>query len=241
MFEDRSLTITCAALEPARTAPRTPGAAARRSHGRGRQRTHAERHAGTTQPTTMRRSSAAVARIVSAAANGDARAWDALVDEFGGLVWAVVRAHRLSHADGADVVQSTWLALVEHLDGLRDAERVGAWLATTARRKCQRLLHGAKRQVPVGDDLPEPCEDVEVVGDLMLEQRDAALWRALDRLPERDQALLRLLVADPQPSYEEISAALDMPIGSIGPTRARSLERLRRELARDGLAGPDLC
>ena len=75
----------------------------------------------------------------------------------------------------------------------------------------------------------------------MLEQRDAALWRAFDRLPARDQALLRLLVADPQPSYQEISAALDMPIGSIGPTRARSLERLRAELARDGLVTAEHC
>jgi DNA-directed RNA polymerase specialized sigma24 family protein len=75
----------------------------------------------------------------------------------------------------------------------------------------------------------------------MLEQRDAALWRAFDRLPARDQALLRLLVTDPQPSYQEISAALDMPIGSIGPTRARSLERLRVELARDGVVTTPEC
>jgi RNA polymerase sigma factor (sigma-70 family) len=182
-----------------------------------------------------------VARLVSAAATGDARAWNTLVDEFGGLVWAVVRAHRLSHADSADVAQATLLALVEHLDDLRDPERVGAWLAMTARNKCLRVLRAAKRQVPSGDDLPDASEDIEVVGDLMLEQRDAALWRAFDRLAGRDQALLRLLVADPQPSYHEIAAALDMPIGSIGPTRARALERLRAELAHDGLTRVDLC
>jgi RNA polymerase sigma factor (sigma-70 family) len=179
--------------------------------------------------------------IVSAAAGGDARAWDTLVDEFGGLVWSVVRAHRLSHADAADVAQATWLALVEHLDDLRDPERVGAWLAMTARRKCLRVLSAAKRQVPTGDDLPDPGEDIELVADLMLEQRDTALWRAFDRLPGRDQALLRLLVADPQPSYQEISAALEMPIGSIGPTRARALERLRAELSLEGLASAEVC
>ena len=195
----------------------------------------------TTRPAAARRDPATVARIASAAATGDERAWNALVDEFGGLVWAIVRAHRLSEADGADVAQATWLALVEHLADLRDAERVGAWLATTARRECLRVLRASRRQVPTADDFPEEVEDVEVAGELMLEQRDAALWRAFDRLPARDQALLRLLVADPQPSYQEISAALDMPIGSIGPTRARSLERLRAELARDGLVTAEHC
>ena len=170
-----------------------------------------------------------VTRTVRAAASGDHRAWDALVDDFGGLVWAVARAHRLCDADAADVAGATWLLLVEHLGDLREADRVGAWLATTARRECLRVLRGAQRQVPTGDDIEaEPADATDV-----------ALWRAFARLPERDQALLRLLVADPAPSYEEISAALEMPIGSIGPTRARSLERLRRELARDGLVAAD--
>jgi RNA polymerase sigma factor (sigma-70 family) len=181
-----------------------------------------------------------VTRTVRAAASGDHRAWDALVDEFGGLVWAVARAHRLSDADAADVAGATWLLLVEHLGDLREADRVGAWLATTARRECLRVLRGAQRQVPTGDDIEaEPADATDVAAELMTAQRDVALWRAFARLPERDQALLRLLVADPAPSYEEISAALEMPIGSIGPTRARSLERLRRELARDGLVAAD--
>jgi RNA polymerase sigma factor (sigma-70 family) len=186
-----------------------------------------------------RSDSASVTRMVRAAASGDHRAWDALVDEFGGLVWAVARAHRLSDADAADVAGATWLRLVEHLGDLREADRVGAWLATTARRECLRVLRGAQRQMPTGDRIDaEPAEDTDVAADLMTAERDVALWRAFARLPERDQALLRLLVADPAPSYEEISSALEMPIGSIGPTRARSLERLRRELARDGLVDP---
>jgi RNA polymerase sigma factor (sigma-70 family) len=189
-----------------------------------------------TRAGAERRDAASVTRLVSAAANGDHRAWDALVDEFGGLVWAVARAHRLSDSDAADVAGATWLALVENLGRLREADRVGAWLATTARRECLRVLRNAQRQLPTGDDFAERPADVTDIGaDLLAEERDAALWRAFARLPERDQALLRLLVADPQPSYEEISAALRMPIGSIGPTRARSLERLRRELERDGV------
>jgi RNA polymerase sigma factor (sigma-70 family) len=195
----------------------------------------------TTRRPAARRSPADVARIVSAAAGGDARAWDTLVDEFGGLVWGVVRGYRLSEADTADVVQATWLALVEHLGDLRDAGCVGGWLATTARRNCLQVLRAGKREVPSGDDLPEAVEDLDLVAGLALAQRDAALWRAFDRLPGRDQSLLRLLVADPPPSYEEISAALDMPIGSIGPTRARALERLRAELARADLARAELC
>jgi RNA polymerase sigma factor (sigma-70 family) len=200
--------------------------------------THGERR--TRRASRERPDPTTVTRMVRAAASGDHRAWDALVDEFGGLVWAVARAHRLSDADAADVAGATWLRLVEHLGDLREADRVGAWLATTARRECLRVLRGAQRQVPTGDDIEaEPADAADVAGELMTAQRDVALWRAFARLPERDQALLRLLVTDPAPSYEAISAALDMPIGSIGPTRARSLERLRRELARDGLAAAD--
>jgi RNA polymerase sigma factor (sigma-70 family) len=183
-----------------------------------------------------RRDGATVTRIVGAAAAGDHGAWDALVDEFGGLVWAIARAHRLSDADAADVAGATWLALVEHLPDLREAERVGAWLATTARRECLRVLRNAQRQVPTGDDLGErPADVADVATGLLTDERDTALWQAFRRLGTRDQALLRLLVADPQPSYEQISAALHMPIGSIGPTRARALERLRREIERDGV------
>jgi RNA polymerase sigma factor (sigma-70 family) len=178
--------------------------------------------------------------LVHAAAGGDHRAWDGLVDEFGGLVWAVARAHRLGEADAADVAGATWLRLVEHLGTLREPDRVGAWLATTARRECLRVLRDTQRQTPAGDDLePHPSENADAAGELMTAERDAALWRAFGRLADRDRALLRLLVADPTPSYEEISAALDMPIGGIGPTRARSLERLRRELAREGLVAAD--
>ena len=200
--------------------------------------THGEGRTG--RATRERPDPTTVTRMVRAAASGDHRAWDALVDEFGGLVWAITRAHRLSDADAADVAGATWLRLVEHLGDLREADRVGAWLATTARRECLRVLRGAQRQVPTGDDIEAaPADATDIASELMAAQRDVALWRAFARLPERDQALLRLLVADPAPSYEEISAALEMPIGSIGPTRARSLERLRRELARDGLVAAD--
>ena len=175
-----------------------------------------------------------IQRLVRAAQAGDASAWDEIVARYGNLVWAVVRAHRLRHADAADAAQATWVRLVRHLDRLQDPAALGAWLATITRRECLRILRDSGRQIPcaefpeVADDQPEPDSE------LIAEERAAVVREAFARLADRDQALLRLLAADPPPSYTEISAALDMPIGSIGPTRARALERLRREIARAG-------
>jgi RNA polymerase sigma factor (sigma-70 family) len=177
----------------------------------------------------------AVARLVQRAAAGDQSGWDALVEEFGGMIWAVARAHRLSRSDASDVSQATWLRLLEHLTDLNDPARVGAWLATTARRECLRVLRLSDRQIPCQDDFFErqatgPPPD----NTMLMAERDACLWRSFERLKSSDRALLRLLMADPRPPYREIAAALDMPIGSIGPTRARALERLRDELDREG-------
>ena len=150
------------------------------------------------------------------------------------MVWAIARAHRLSTTDAADVAQCTWLRLFEHLDSIREPDRVGAWLATTARRECLRVLHVAGRHVLSGEELAMPDYTDAPLEEILTVERDQALWRSFSRLRPSDQALLRLLTADPRPGYDEISAALDMPIGSIGPTRARALERLRREFNREG-------
>jgi RNA polymerase sigma factor (sigma-70 family) len=133
------------------------------------------------------------------------------------------------------VAQATWLRLLEHLTRLHDPTRVGAWLATTARRECLRVIRDSDRCVLYGDDAPEhESLDVPPAEAVLISERNAALWRSFSRLRAADQALLRLLMADPRPPYEEIAAALDMPIGSIGPTRQRALERLRRELDEQG-------
>jgi RNA polymerase sigma factor (sigma-70 family) len=172
-----------------------------------------------------------IAALVLRAADGDQVSWDALVEQFTGLIWAMVRAYRLRDADAADVVQETWLRLVESLDKLHDPARVGGWLATTARRECMRVLRTQRRQVLVGDDaVDQESPDLPPGESLIAMERYEAVWRGFSSLRERDQALLRLLIADPSPTYEEISAALDMPIGSIGPSRQRALERLRRAL-----------
>ena len=183
-----------------------------------------------------RRSDELVSWLVARAAEGDEGAWNDLVEEFGGLVWSTVRAFGLSNDDAAEVSQITWQRLVEHLHRLQDPARVGAWLATTARRQCLKQLRHTSRVIPC-DDVPEQVSDAPVPGDALLDdERDRALWSALACLPARDRRLLRMLIADPAPSYAEISAALGMPIGSIGPTRARALQRLRREAHRQGLS-----
>lgn len=182
-----------------------------------------------------------VARLVTAAATGDQRAGERLVEEFSGLIWAVARAHRLSKTDAADVAQTTWVRVVEHIDRMQNPARLGAWVATTARRECLRTLRAAAQTVPTDDDVFEQGTDSTTAdAEVLLAERDAALWGAFDRLGARDKALLRMLIADPTPSYEEIGAALDMPIGSIGPTRARCLERLRRHAEAVGVTEGEL-
>ena len=176
-------------------------------------------------------------RVVAAAVRGDQAAWDRIVDRYASLVWAIARSHRLSPGDAADVVQATWLRLVEHLADIRNADGIGAWLATTARREALLTIRRAARCEP-SDDVDVMCDTPGLDAGLLRQERLRAVAAALHRLPPRDQALLRLLALDPAPSYEEIGAALAMPIGSIGPTRGRALERLRRELDRAGV--PDM-
>lgn len=180
---------------------------------------------------------ASVSALVDAAAAGDQEAWNALVARFNGLVWSVARAHRLSPDDAAEVVQATWEKLVGHLDRLKDRGAVGAWLATTARNECLKTLRLSARHVlSPPEELESPTVDAGVDEGLLTSERDTALWKAFGTLGSDCQSLLRLLVADPTPSYVEISAALDMPIGSIGPTRARCLEKLRQRAVAAGLS-----
>lgn len=165
--------------------------------------------------------------LVSRARAGDAGAWETLTDRYTGLLWSLGRGMRLSRTDTADAVQTTWLRLVEHLDDLRAPERIGSWLVTTMRRECLGALRRSARTITA-----DVFDDIPAVGDLLddallRDERDAALWRAFAVLQPRCQALLRVLMADPPPTYAEVSAALDMPVGSIGPTRKRCLALLR--------------
>ena len=175
------------------------------------------------------------ASLITAAAAGDRGAWDAIVTQYAGLVWGVARGFRLSTADAADVSQVTWLRLVEHLHQIRNPDALGAWLATTARREAITLLR-RRQEVPVpeldrvevsGDQQPAPGQE------LLVDERNRELWQAFRLLSARCQQLLRLLVLEPRSSYTAVAAALDMPVGSLGPTRARCLATLR-----DHLHGP---
>ena len=170
-----------------------------------------------------------LAELVRAAGDGDQAAWNSIVERFGGLVWATVRAHRLNAVDGAEVVQTTWLRLVEHLDRIRDPERLGGWLATTARNECLRQIRHSAREVPSELADLERGDSGTLDQDLLTAERDRAFWKAFTELGERCQSLLRVLMAETEPSYQEVSAALDMPIGAIGPTRRRCLERLGQD------------
>lgn len=177
-----------------------------------------------------------ITALLQAAAAGDREAWNALVARYNGLVWAVVRGYRLGPQDAADATQTTWLRLVEKLDDIRNPEGLGAWLATTARHECLRIGRIGQRHVLTdGFDLPDETVFSALDARLLTRERDSALWQAFEMLVERCKSLLRLLIADPAPSYEEIGAALDMPVGSIGPTRGRCLERLRDNLAATGI------
>ena len=150
---------------------------------------------------------------------------------------AVCRSHRLSDSDAADVEQTTWLRLLEHVGRLERPERVGAWLTTTARRECLAVLRGGLREVPSDPSELEPvCSAPRAEARLLAAERGAALWKALGCLPPRSRRLLLLTSVEPAPSYEELGRVLQMPVGSIGPTRGRCLRRLQQDTALARLA-----
>ena len=175
------------------------------------------------------------AELFAGVRDGDQAAWDALVTRFSSLLWGVARGHRLDTATAGDVVQTVWLKLVENLDGIREPAALPGWLSVTTRRECLRVLRQQGRTRPTEDDhlVAVASDDAPPDTGVLVEERDRALWAAFERLGEKCRRLLRVLMADPAPSYEEVSAALDMPVGSIGPTRGRCLDRLRALLEPD--------
>lgn len=178
---------------------------------------------------------------LAAAARGDQLAWESIVAAYSGLVWSVARGFRLDPAAADDVFQGTWLRLVEHLDDIRDSQRLGGWLATTARREALSLLRRARRDLPV-DNIDEIADTPDQIAasadeDLLRSEDQRALWAAFGQLSSSCQRLLRLLFADPPIAYLDISVALDMPVGSIGPTRSRCLASLKTLLSYATAAG----
>ncbi len=175
-----------------------------------------------------------VAELLTRAAQGDQSAWNEIVDRYTNLLWSVGRAHRLDTATICDVVQTSWLRLLENLDRIREPERLAGWLATTARRECLRLLqHSGREQLGWDDEqIQETAGPVDQL--LLLQERDVQLWQCFMALPARCQQLLRVLMAVEPPSYAEVAVSLALPIGSIGPTRMRCLQRLRELVLETG-------
>lgn len=172
--------------------------------------------------------------LVSAAQEGDQHAWNAIVERFLPLVGAIARQHRLSEADGDDVSQTVWLRLVEHLGNLREPAALPGWIRTTTRNECLRVIavRGRTRPAdPQEDRVLDGVVDDVASDDLVAVERRQALREALAELPAARRDLLLLLMADPPVGYAEISERLGIPIGSIGPTRARAFEQLRRTQA----------
>ena len=180
---------------------------------------------------------ATTADLMRGVATGDCHAWEELVGRYTGMLYAIARSYGLDAATSGDVVQTTWLRLVEHLGTLRDPGAVGGWLATTARRQCLVLVRTRPRELLVeqADELYALDNDHSPEGEVEARDRDARVRAAFHRLPVKDRQLLACLMISARCSYADASVRLGMPVGSIGPTRARSLQRLRRELAAVGI------
>ena len=176
-----------------------------------------------------------VTALLTRAANGEGQAWDALVERYAPLIWAICRSHRLGDADAGDVGQRVWLQVVDHLDNVRDPAALPGWLATTTRRECARVQRAAHRAHAAGHPpdaqiTPDhPAQPVEQ--QLLAGERHPALREAFARLPPRCQQLITLLIQDPPLPYATISARLNIPVGSIGLNRDRCLDKLRRDPA----------
>jgi RNA polymerase sigma factor (sigma-70 family) len=177
-----------------------------------------------------------VADLVTRARDGDRQAWDVLVERFVPLIWSICRGHQLCDADANDVAQNVWMQLVQALEMIRDPAALPGWLATTTRLECFRILRAARRPQLAGNlldamILPDQKSDAAAEQELLVAERHTALREAFACLPPCCQGLIALLIEDPPVSYAEISARLNIPVGSIGPDRGRCLDKLRRHPA----------
>ena len=181
----------------------------------------------------------ATADLMRGVATGERQAWVELVGRYNGMMYGIARSYGLDRSASGDVVQTAWLRLVEHIGTLREPRAIGGWLATTVRRQCLLIVRNRQREVPIeqADGLCALDSDQSPEGEVVAQDRDARVRVAFRRLPAEDRRLLGCLMISARCSYADASIRLGMPVGSIGPTRARSLRRLRRELAAVGVNG----
>jgi RNA polymerase sigma factor (sigma-70 family) len=170
--------------------------------------------------------------LVTRAGNGDQAAWNDLVERYAPLVWSIGQKYRLDRPDIDDVGQSVWLLLIENIASLREPAALPGWLATTTHRECLRVLRGSRRRGqadrPSAGELADDPAAVTIEQEVLMAELDAAIRASFAELPRGCRELLSMLISDPAPAYTEISAALGVAVGSIGPKRARCLDRLRR-------------
>jgi len=193
------------------------------------------------QPVTVRANkpgrAARMADLLSAARAGSEDALGQIVNELSPLLWQVARSAGLSQGDAEDVLQTVWMRLITHLDGIHEAGALTGWLVTTTKREAWRVRAAGRKQLPadqdVFSDLPDkgPGSEEQVI----VEDQRRELWAAIGMLSRRCQELLRIMAFAPRSDYATVAAALGMRVGSIGPTRGRCLAKLRALLA----AGPE--
>ena len=189
-------------------------------------------------PTSPPTSHTDLTAIVYAAQSGDSVAWTQLVDRFDRMLRSVARSYRLTPQDADDAVQATWCKLFEHIDTIRESAAVAGWLATTVRRESLRLLQRHVRE-HLTDDwelCAGTCDELPEMR-LLARERHDVLARALATLPDRQRRLMTLIADEPGARYQQIATTLGMPIGSIGPIRARSIARLQRHTELREFAG----
>jgi len=172
-----------------------------------------------------------VIALVARATAGDQTAWDEIVERYAPLVWRIGVRYRLSSNDIADLGQKVWLLLIEKIGSLREPAALPGWLARTTQRECLRVLGEARRhdhaELPPEDLMPTSPDTALIEEEILSAERNALLRTALAELPRGCRELLSMMICDPPCKYEDISATLGLKMGSIGPLRARCLERLR--------------
>jgi RNA polymerase sigma factor (sigma-70 family) len=175
-------------------------------------------------------------QLVTLCLGGDGRAWETLILRYKRLIYSIPVKFHFSPSDCSDVFQAVCLKLIEHLQSLKDENRVSAWLITTTTRQCIHFRRRQFREFTPEEELEEPPDAEPNVEEMQVEvEANQRVRDAVETLPERCRQLITLLYFEAgNPSYEEISQALQIPVASIGPTRARCLDKLRVTFRRKG-------
>jgi RNA polymerase sigma factor (sigma-70 family) len=175
--------------------------------------------------------------LVSLCLKGDAFAWEALIMRYRRLIFSVPVRFGFSPTDAADVFQGVCLKLIEHLHEVKDEAKISGWLMTTTTRYCLHQKALKYRESATEDNFEEPLDPGENLEELrIVSEQQQAIRESVEELPPRCRSLIEMLYFDPRsPSYDEIGMQMGMPVSSIGPTRARCLDKLRKLFRRKGI------